>query len=404
MEQNKEVANSQEAFSKNVSVTQNDDIVYGYAESVGIGHPDKICDAISDAVLDEALKQDPKAHVACETVAMNNLIIVGGEINTSALINVAECVWSVIIPLGYDYHEFTIISNLNQQSAEINAKVSKEDEEVGAGDQGIVIGYATSEGSQFGIKNHNYLPLESVFANGLMKYLQDKVRNKSAVYSDSLGFDAKTLITVLKDNKTNKATISRVILSLQHKELNKKDYKALLNSIKLDAISYFKEVHDIEVAEENVFVNEAGTFILGGPKADSGLTGRKIVVDAYGPSINVGGGAFSGKDASKVDRSGAYLARWIAKSLVAGKYCTSAKVTFTYEIGSPTPTYIKLDVSNAKPGIDLEALIKKNFDNLDLHKNIVALGLTKPIFSKFDNYSHFSNKDAPWEKVKKLVE
>lgn len=385
------------------------------AESVGIGHPDKICDLISDTILDEALKQDPTSHIACEVVAMNNLIVVGGEIRTNAIINVQECVWKVIIPLGYDYHTFTIISNLNTQSDEINAKVDKTKKElnlknpvftkgsVGAGDQGITTGYATQEGDIFNIKDHNYLPLESLFANEVLRYLQEHINNKDRIYSDYLLYDQKSQIELIKDFENKTLIFKKVILALQHKRLNDKEYKSLIESIKTDVVAFFKERFGIELNEDIVKINEGGSFILGGPQGDSGLTGRKLVVDNYGPNIAIGGGAFSGKDYTKVDRSGAYVCRWIAKSLVANKLCDEAKVYLAFEIGQTKPDNIYIETKNAKINDKkLYKLIEDNFEKLDLASLINDLQLARPIYSKFNKYGHFSNKNAPWEKVKKL--
>lgn len=374
------------------------------AESVGIGHPDKICDQISDAILDEALKQDANSHVACEVAAMNRLIVVGGEIKTNAIINVQKCVWDVIKPLGYDEHFFTIISNLNVQSNEINERVSA-NHTINAGDQGITIGYATNEyekyfGSTSSWTFFNFLPIEIVLANSIVNTLNYHALKKDLPFAKYLKFDTKSQIELTKDN--NQIIVKKLILALQHEpfpsEYSITEWKQdVLNFV----VCYYKKQCGLILDKNTIEIND---FTIGGPVGDSGLTGRKLVVDNYGPDITIGGGAFSGKDFSKVDRSGAYIARWIAKNIVANHLADKCLVQLAWEIGKPEPDNIFIETygSNKIAMNKIYELVFKNFNQLNLDALIKQLSLSEMNFIITAKQGHFTDINYPWEKIIEL--
>lgn len=391
----------------------NENIEIYSAESVGKGHPDKICDQISDKILDEALKQDKNSHIACEVAAMNRLIVVGGEIKTDATINVQKCVWDVIKPLGYDEHFFTIISNLNQQSGEIDAKVEKANiEDVGAGDQGITTGYATNETEKYKVRNGNYLPLEAYLASYILQRIEDVRINPNDYWTYYILADTKSQIELIKDK--NSYQIKKIILAIQHRPFNEETRKELNTAYIVTPDEFKKQVKNftkrvlaqinVNIDENIISVNGYGEFTIGGPVGDSGLTGRKLVVDNYGPSIQIGGGAFSGKDASKVDRSGAYICRWIAKNIVANNLADKCFIQLAWEIGATQPDNLYINTYGTEK-VSIEAirkLIYEKFYDLKLGKLLNALSLRTAIYSDTSTYGHFKESDKPWERIIKF--
>ena len=377
------------------------------SESVTEGHPDKICDIISDSILDACLSQDPNSKVAMETVAKSNMILLAGEITTSANINVDNIVREKIKEIGYDdeskglnYKTCDILQKITMQSKDISQAVheNKKEEDIGAGDQGLMFGYATNETKELFPFSHLLalrlsLKLTEVRKKGIIKYLRP---------------DGKTQVTVeYKEAKNGKMTpvrVDTVLISTQHDPdvTNEKIREDILKHVVYEVIP--KEYLDDKT---KYHINPSGKFIIGGPEADAGLTGRKIIVDTYGGWGAHGGGAFSGKDPSKVDRSGAYAARWIAKSLVAAGLCDRALVQVSYSIGLADPLSIFVTTyGSVKEGYTdkmLVDIVKKNFC---LRPGIIIrdLKLKTPIYSKTACGGHFSREDQgfPWEVPKKL--
>jgi S-adenosylmethionine synthetase len=377
------------------------------SESVTEGHPDKICDIISDSILDACLSQDPNSKVAMETVAKSNMILLAGEITTSANINVDNIVREKIKEIGYDdeskglnYKTCDILQKITMQSKDISQAVheNKKEEDIGAGDQGLMFGYATNETKELFPFSHLLalrlsLKLTEVRKKGIIKYLRP---------------DGKTQVTVeYKEAKNGKMTpvrVDTVLISTQHDPdvTNEKIREDILKHVVYEVIP--KEYLDDKT---KYHINPSGKFIIGGPEADAGLTGRKIIVDTYGGWGAHGGGAFSGKDPSKVDRSGAYAARWIAKSLVAAGLCDRALVQVSYSIGLADPLSIFVNTyGSVKEGYTdkmLVDIVKKNFC---LRPGIIIrdLKLKTPIYSKTACGGHFSREDQgfPWEVPKKL--
>ena len=368
---------------------------YLVAESVGKGHPDKICDQIADAILDQCLAQDRYSHVACEVMASNRLIVVGGEITTTANYNVEQAVWTVLLPLGYKKGDFTIINNIHQQSPEINAKVSKEGGLFGAGDQGITYGYATNETA-------NYLPIQVNIANRIMQHLETLRLNAKILY---LKADMKTMVELSVSDK--EMTVKRIILAIQHEvfqnDILKQTWK---EQIKTSVAKLIQDEFQIPCQPTHIYVNMGGDFVLGGPIADTGLTGRKLECDSYCGATAHGGGAFSGKDYTKVDRSGAYLARYVAKNVVYNKLADKCQIGFVWQIGSPTPDLVMIDCfnTNKKPIDEIRKIIYKNFWDLNINQIVWMLGLDRPIYLGTSCYGHFTNQEAPWEHTFKFEE
>ena len=377
------------------------------SESVTEGHPDKMCDIISDSILDACLQKDPYSKVAIETLAKSNMIVLAGELTTSADIELDKIVREKIKEIGYDdeqkglnYKTCNIIENITKQSENIKQALheNKKEEEIGAGDQGLMFGYATNETKELSPFSHLMavrlsLRLTEVRKKGIIKYLRP---------------DGKTQVTVeYKEDKNGKMTPKRVdtvLISAQHDPGVSNDdiYKDIKKHVIDEVIpsSYLDE-------KTKYFINPSGTFIIGGPEADAGLTGRKIIVDTYGGWGAHGGGAFSGKDPSKVDRSGAYAARWIAKSLVKSGLCDRVLVQISYSIGLPDPLSIYVNsYGSVKKGYTdkkLVEIVKKNFD---LRPGIIIrdLKLRTPIYSKTACGGHFGREDQgfPWEVAKTL--
>lgn len=337
-------------------------------ESVTNGHPDKVCDQISDAILDACLSQDPLSRVAIETVGAHGTIFIGGELTTNAQINAVSIARKVYKKIGYT-EKVKIITNIISQSPDISQGVDTG----GAGDQGIMYGYATNETPEF-------LPKGVVLVHKLTRGLKD-LREIEKV--DWLMPDGKAQVTII-DGK-----VDTVLVSTQHKETIKHD--EILEFLKDNLI---KKVLKNETPK-NILVNPTGKFVLGGFTADTGLTGRKIMVDTYGGLIPHGGGCFSGKDPTKVDRSGAYMCRFVAKNMVAQGIANKILVSVSYAIGKAEPLMIEAIDENGK---DLSHHVQKNYDFRP--KSIIEkLDLRKPIYFETASYGHFGNSAYPWEKV-----
>ena len=366
------------------------------SESVSEGHPDKIADQISDAVLDEILKQDPKARVACETYVKTGMALVGGEITTSAWVDIENLTRQVIADIGYnhsdmgfDAHSCAVLNAIGKQSPDINQGVDRADPlEQGAGDQGIMFGYATNETDVL-------MPAPITYAHRLMEQ-QAKVRKSGKL--DWLRPDAKSQLTFIYEDNQIKG-IDAVVLSTQHAESvsQKEVYEGAMEEI-------IKPILPSERLSQNTkyFINPTGRFVIGGPMGDCGLTGRKIIVDTYGGAARHGGGAFSGKDPSKVDRSAAYAARYVAKNIVAAGLADRCEIQLSYAIGVAEPTSIMVEtfgtgkVSNEV----LVRLIRENFD-LRPYGLIKMLDLIRPIYRETAAYGHFGRSHFPWEQTDK---
>ncbi len=339
-------------------------------ESVTSGHPDKICDQISDAILDACLAQDPKSRVAMETFGAHGLLVIGGELTTNAKIDAVKIAKKVYKDIGHK-DELKVITNIIQQSPDIAMGVDTG----GAGDQGIMYGYATNETPE-------YLPKAVALVHKLTKGLEDLRKSKKLPW---LLPDGKAQITM------ENGKIKTVLVSTQHKK------GVTLATIRKEITQKLikKVIGDIKGVE--ILVNPTGNFEVGGFVADTGLTGRKLMVDTYGGLIPHGGGAFSGKDPTKVDRSGAYMCRYVAKNLVARGLAKSAVVSVAYAIGKVEPLMVEAKDENGK---SLTAYVKKNFDFRPL-AIIETLGLRAPIYQQTAAYGHFGKAGLPWEKVEK---
>ncbi|WP_203276452.1 methionine adenosyltransferase [Metamycoplasma hominis] len=360
------------------------------SESVGAGHPDKICDQISDAILDSLLTNDPYARVACDVLANNNIIYIGGQITTKAYSDTIKEAWKVLKPLGYDENDFNIINGIAPQSADIALGVNKEeDHELGAGDQGIIFGYATNE-------NEFYMPWPIVLAHELLKRAEFLRRQNQFPYAKS---DMKSQVTLEYDDESNKITVKKVLMSIQHAEnANLKEFK---DFIKKNIVDYVLKEFNFNLGYD-LLINPTGRFVIGGPVGDTGLTGRKIIVDTYGGFAHHGGGAFSGKDATKIDRSAAYMARYIAKNLVAAKIADKIEIQLSYAIGLPRPQSIYINSFNSSQYNDeqIADIIEHVFD-LSVEQIIKKLDLLKPIYLQTATYGHFGRNDLnlSWEKL-----
>lgn len=392
-----------------MSITElNEGHFFFASESVTEGHPDKICDQVSDSILDACLAQDPKARVAIETAAKGNFLIVFGELNTTAKVNIEQIARDTVKNIGYDdvgkgidYKTMDVVIKVSQQSTEIAESVheKKTDEDLGAGDQGLMFGYATDETKEL-------FPLSHLLALKLSKRLTECRKNGIIKY---LRPDGKTQITIQyrKDKENNQiypVRIHNVLVSTQHNP----DIK--LEQIRADVKEkVVLEVLPKELLDEKTqyFINPSENFVIGGPEADAGLTGRKIIVDTYGGWGAHGGGCFSGKDCSKVDRSGAYGARWVAKSIVAAGLAKRCLVQVSYSIGLADPLSIHVDsFGTAQKGLkdhDLFKIVCKNF-SLRPGDLIKDLKLQRSVFSKTAAYGHFGREDPDftWEQPKEI--
>lgn len=371
------------------------------SESVTEGHPDKLCDYISDSILDSYLAKDKNARVACETVAGKGEIFITGEITSTANVDIEQVVRDTIKEVGYadseydiDYRTCKIYINLSKQSPDIALGVDKslEDKEgkdvesEGAGDQGLMFGYACDETEEL-------MPLPISLAHKLSKRLTEVRREKIIDY---LRPDGKTQVTVEYDGD-KPVRVDTIVVSTQH--LPDVD----MNVLKKDIIEkVIKPIVPANLLDENTkyFINPTGRFVIGGPLGDSGLTGRKIIVDTYGGAARHGGGAFSGKDPTKVDRSASYMARHIAKNIVANGYAKKCEIQIAYSIGvaKPVSIYVNTYGTNTIPEEEIVEKIDKTFD-LTPRGIINYLDLQRPIYRQTTNYGHFGKKDLPWEKI-----
>lgn len=360
------------------------------SESVGAGHPDKICDQISDAILDECLSQDQNSRVACEVLACNRLIVIAGEITTHAYVDVVKTAWEIIKPLGYDENDFTIISNVNKQSVDIAQSVDKTNKNlIGAGDQGIVFSYACDETPQ-------YMPLTSVLAHELLKEIERQRRSKEFI---KIQADMKSQVSIDYSNST--PLIETMLVSIQHDE----DYDVEYFNKKVSAImEQIAKKYNLNTNFKKI-INSSGRFVIGGPIGDTGLTGRKIIVDTYGGVGHHGGGAFSGKDPTKVDRSASYFARWIAKNVVAAKLAKQCEIQLAFAIGQPQPVamYVNTFNTNLIDETKIFEAIKKSF-NFDIKTFINDLNLWTTKYLPVATYGHFGRDDLDlsWEKLNKV--
>ncbi len=369
------------------------------SESVSEGHPDKIADQISDAVLDEILKQDPKARVACETYVKTGMALVGGEITTSAWVDIENLTRQVICDIGYKHSEMgfdgnscAVLNAIGKQSSDINQGVDRENPlDQGAGDQGIMFGYATNE-------TEVLMPAAITYAHRLMEK-QAEVRKSGKLAW--LRPDAKSQVTLkYEDNKI--VGVDAVLLSTQHSEevSQKEIYEGVMEEI-------IKPILPSEWLSQQTkyFINPTGRFVIGGPMGDCGLTGRKIIVDTYGGAARHGGGAFSGKDPSKVDRSAAYAARYVAKNIVAAGLADRCEIQLSYAIGVAEPTSIMVETFGTGK-VSNEVLVKlvREFFDLRPYGLIKMLNLIQPIYRQTAAYGHFGREQFPWEKVDRAEE
>ena len=378
------------------------------SESVTEGHPDKICDQISDSILDALLEQDPMSRVACETAITTGLVLVMGEVTSTAQIDIQKLVRDTICEIGYDTTEKGFDGNLcgvmvalDKQSSDIAMGVDKsleckltdsEIDAIGAGDQGMMFGYATNE-------TDDYMPYPVYLAHKLSKQLSLVRKNGTLPY---LRPDGKSQVTVEYDTDNRPKRLDAVVISSQHSddvtwEQIQKDIRRHVMDVVLPA----------ELIDEDtkIYINPTGRFVIGGPNGDSGVTGRKIIVDTYGGWARHGGGAFSGKDPTKVDRSAAYAARYVAKNIVAAGLCDRAEVQLSYAIGVASPTSVRIDTfgTGRLPEDKLIDIISENFD-LRPAGIIQMLDLRRPIYKQTAAYGHFGRNDLdlPWEKLDKI--
>mgnify|MGYP003305837078 CR=1 FL=1 len=369
------------------------------SESVTPGHPDKLCDQISDRVLDAYLKGDPYSRVACEVCAHKNGIVVMGEVTSKAEVDLEKVVREVVLEVGYDNDKLGFNANtvnidlhMNTQSSDIACGVdnSLDEKDIGAGDQGMMFGYATNETDEF-------MPYPIYMAHSLSKKLREVFESKKVSY---LRPDGKMQVTVEYEDDKPKF-IDTIVLSTQHDDI---DINILRDDIKKYVID---EVIPSNMINENtkIYINPTGRFVIGGPVGDSGLTGRKIIVDTYGGMCGHGGGAFSGKDPTKVDRSASYYARYVAKNIVASGLCDKIEIQVSYAIGvsKPVSLYINTFNTNKIEENRILNIINQVFDFTP--SNIIKeLNLRTPIYHLTTNFGHFGNKNLPWEKLDKVDE
>ena len=378
------------------------------SESVTEGHPDKVCDAISDAILDALMEQDPMSRVACESVACTGFVLVTGEITTNAYVDIPKIVRDTVIEIGYDKSDYgfdgntcAVFTAIDEQSSDIAMGVDKaleakegsltDDLDTGAGDQGMMFGYATNETEEYmpypiALAHKLALQLTKVRKDGTLKYLRP---------------DGKTQVSVEYDENNKPVRLEAVVLSTQH------DDDVTQEQIHEDIKKYvFDPILPAELIDDKtkIFINPTGRFVIGGPHGDAGLTGRKIIVDTYGGMARHGGGAFSGKDCTKVDRSAAYAARYAAKNIVAAGLADRCEIQLSYAIGVAEPTSIMIDTFGTGKISDekLVAAVRENFD-LRPAGIIKMLDLRRPIYKQTSAYGHFGRTDVelPWEATDK---
>ena len=378
------------------------------SESVTEGHPDKMCDAISDAILDALMEKDPMSRVACETCTTTGLVMVMGEITTNAYVDIQSIVRETVREIGYDRAKYGfdcdtcgVLVALDEQSSDIamgvnkaleareNAMDDSELDAIGAGDQGMMFGYATNE-------TEEYMPFPIALAHKLVRQLTKVRKDGTLPY---LRPDGKSQVTVEYDKAGHPIRLDAVVLSTQH------DESVTQEQIHADVKKYvFDQVLPADMVDEETkfFINPTGRFVIGGPQGDSGLTGRKIIVDTYGGYARHGGGAFSGKDCTKVDRSAAYAARYVAKNIVAAGLADKCEIQLSYAIGVAHPTSIRVETFGTGKLTDEElvAVVRENFD-LRPAGIIKMLDLRRPIYKQTAAYGHFGRTDVdlPWEKL-----
>jgi S-adenosylmethionine synthetase len=374
------------------------------SESVGEGHPDKLCDQVSDAILDACLKDDPQSRVACETFASTSLVLIGGEITTKTFVDFQDVVRKVAEEIGYtdpayglDCHSMAVLDMIHSQSPDISQGVSgtglkKYKGQQGAGDQGMMFGFACNETKEL-------MPLPIILAHKILIQATKLRKNRTIKW---LRPDAKSQVTVEYEGH-KPIRIDAVVVSHQHDP--DVSYKDIESTIVEKIIRPILEPTGLLDNKTKYYVNPTGRFVVGGPFGDTGLTGRKIIVDSYGGMGRHGGGAFSGKDPTKVDRSGAYAARYVAKNVVAAKLAERCEVELAYAIGVPFPVSVMVDTfgTAAVNEQKIEAAVKKVFD-LTPAGIIKTLNLRRPIYRKTASYGHFGRNEFPWEKTDKAEE
>ncbi len=365
------------------------------SESVSKGHPDKVCDQISDAILDACLKEDPNSRVACEVFATTDLVVIGGEITTTAEVNYEQVARDVLKDIGYDdsdkgidYRTCKVQVVMDLQSPDI--ALGTNDEVGGAGDQGIMFGYACKE-------TKGYMPLPISIAHHLVRYATEK---KDTGEFKSARPDMKAQVTIDYTESTPK--IDTILMSIQHDpDFDETEFKRYIKEEIMDAVVRKYNLN----TDYKVLINPTGRFVIGGPHGDTGLTGRKIIVDTYGGAARPGGGAFSGKDPSKVDRSAAYMLRYIAKNIVAANLCDKLEIQVSYAIGVKEPTSIFIETYGTEH-VDHDIILKAIRDNFDLTPGgiIKTLDLRQPLYLKTAAYGHFGRGDnnLPWEELDKV--
>ena len=368
------------------------------SESVTEGHPDKVCDQISDAILDDILRQDPYAHVACETTCTTGLVLVMGEITTTGYSDIQKIVRDTVAEIGYtrgkigfDAENLAVLVSIDAQSPDINQGVLDGE---GAGDQGMMFGYASDE-------TEEYMPLPITLAHKLTRRLTE-IR-KTGV-TDHLRPDGKSQVSVEYDDNGNVKRIDAIVVSTQHDEKITQEelHELIINEV-------INKVIPLELIDANtkIYINPTGRFVIGGPKGDSGLTGRKIIVDTYGGYARHGGGAFSGKDPTKVDRSAAYAARYVAKNFVAAGFAKKMEIQLSYAIGVAEPTSISIETYGTSNYSEQELIkIARSVFDLTPKGIINSLDLRRPIYKQTAAYGHFGRNDLdlPWEKLDKVEE
>ena len=383
------------------------------SESVTEGHPDKLCDAVSDAILDAIMEQDPMSRVACETAACTGFVLVTGEITTKANVDIAKIARQTVNEIGYTKSEYGFDGNtcavmvaIDEQSPDIamgvdkaleareNKMTDEQIEAIGAGDQGMMFGYATNE-------TEEYMPYPISLAHKLAKQLTEVRKNGTLPY---LRPDGKSQVSVEYDEAGNPVRLEAVVLSTQHDEdVTQEQIHEDIKKFVFDPVLPSHLLDD----ETKYFINPTGRFVIGGPHGDAGLTGRKIIVDTYGGMARHGGGAFSGKDCTKVDRSAAYAARYVAKNIVAAALADKCEIQLSYAIGVAQPTSVRVETFGTGKVSELElvAIVRENFD-LRPAGIIKMLDLRRPIYKQTAAYGHFGRNDLdlPWERLDKAEE